>query len=395
MLAAGLAAGLAGWLVGQPAVVAVGALLVVLPLAGLAVVRRSRFTLGSHRTVTPDRLALGQSGEVLLTVENASRLPSGVLLLEDEVSEGLGESGRVLLDRIPPRAQRAERYPITGLERGRARVGPLTVTVADPFGTAQSRRAFTRTTAVLVTPRIVPLPDPRSSRAPGGQGDTQVRSVSMRGDEDVLPREHRAGDDVRRIHWRATARTGDLMVRREEQSWRSSLVIVLDTRASAHEGTGPTSTFEWAVSAAASIGVLYRRLGWRVIVLGLHGRVIADAATGAAGWTAGEEALLEPLAEVRPDLEPVAGHIGLDLQDSSAAIAVLGHVTDDIGRALARPRSGFAGCLVREPAPGDHLRELGWRVATWTRSRPIEDAWEALGAVDPMLHGALGTGALR
>ncbi len=384
LLASGIAAGVAGWFVGQPAVIAIGVLLLCLPVLGIATVRRSRFALGSARTVEPSRLALGSTGEVVLTIENASRLPTGVLLLEDDVSETLGDPGRVLLDRVAPRAQRAERYPVIGLERGRARVGPLTVTVADPFGTAASTRAFTATNPVLVTPRIVPLGPPGSSRAPGGRGDARVRSLSVRGDEDVLPREHRSGDDIRRIHWRATARTGELMVRREEQSWRSSLVIVLDTRASAHIGSGPSSSFEWAVSAAASIGLAYLRLGWRITVIGLHGRTIAEATPG---WTdAIEEALLEPLSDVRADLEPVSPAVGLDVEGSSAVIAVVGHLTDDVERALARPRAGFAGCLALEPTPAAQLRALGWHVALWSRATPIELAWASLGAADPAVR---------
>ena len=77
----------------------------------------------------------------------------------------------------------------------------------------------------------------------------------MVGQDDALVREYRQGDDVRRIHWRSTARWGDLMVRREEQAWDPSASIVLDSRASAHAGRGMHNSLEWAISAAASIGI--------------------------------------------------------------------------------------------------------------------------------------------
>ena len=60
-------------------------------------------------------------------------------------------------------------------------------------------------------------------------------------------REYRHGDDLRRVHWRSTARYGELMVRREEQPWQARCTVLLDTRAIAHRGAGPASSFEWAV----------------------------------------------------------------------------------------------------------------------------------------------------
>jgi len=52
-------------------------------------------------------------------------------------------------------------------------------------------------------------------------------------------REHRHGDDLRKVHWRATARSGELMVRLEERPWRAQATLLLDTRTRAHLGTGP------------------------------------------------------------------------------------------------------------------------------------------------------------
>lgn len=364
-----------GWYIGETSVIAIGALLLLVPALALVAVRRARFALGSARTVERTRVAVGTDTEVVLTVENASRLASGVLLLQDEVTDNLSEAPVVLLDRVPPRAQRAERYRVVGLERGRARIGPLSVTITDPFGASEITRSFSTTTPLLVTPAIVPLGPTSASLSPGGRGEAQLRSLAARGDDDVLPREHRPGDDMRRIHWRATARSGELMVRREEQAWRSSMAIQLDTRASAHEGIGSASSFEWAVSATASIAVEYLRQGWRVSVVTLGGRVLAD---GQLSATMTDDPILEALSEVRMDLEPVRPGAGLDVEGSSAVIAILGRTTDEVSRALIRPRSGFAGCLPLAPAPAEHFRSLGWRVVPWTRGTPVGQAWDEL-----------------
>lgn len=372
LVAVGLVAAGAGWGLRQPPVIAVAVLLLVLPVLGAVVVRRSRFVLGSARTVEPTRLPFGAEGEVLLTVENGSRFTSGALLLEDVVPEALGPSARLVLDRIPPRAQRSVRYAIEGLTRGRTSVGPLTVVVTDPFGTARITRAFTATNAVLVTPRIVPLGGAVGSASAGGHGDALFRAIAARGDDDLLPREHRAGDDMRRIHWRATARQGELMVRREEQAWHSSVTVLLDDRAQAHHGAGAASTFEWAVSAAASIAVHYLGLGWRLTALTTTGRVLVESR---AATSTDLDLVLQAFADVRLNDAPMAPVLGTDADGVTAVVAVMGRVAEDAARALTRPVSGFAGCLLLDPGPHESLRAQGWRVTSWSRHTPLVEAW--------------------
>lgn len=362
----------AGWGLGQIAIMTISVLLLALPLLGVASVRWSRYVLGSSRWVQPSRFAVGEEAEVVLTIENGSRFTSGVLLLEDGVSPTLGSPNRVLLDRVPPQAHRSERYRITGLQRGRAVVGPLSVTVVDPFGTASMTRAFTSTNSVLVTPRIESLGGSGATRSPGGRGETVFRSLASRGDDDVLPREHRAGDDMRRIHWRATARQGELMVRREEQAWHSSAVIVLDDRENAHHGSGVTSTFEWAVSAAASIAMYYLRNGWQVTVCTSTGRTLAHVPGPTGDDT---EALLVAFADVQLSTDPLAPAFGAVIDDAATVVAVLGLIGDDALRTIGRAPGESCACLALEGSPIDRLRVDGWRAAPWSRTTRVVDAW--------------------
>ena len=106
-----------------------------------------------------------------------------------------------------------------------------------------------------------------------GSGESRSRSLASAGEDDAGTREYRQGDDLRRVHWRSTARLGQLMVRREEQPWQARCTVLLDTRSTAHGGEGPGSSFEWAVSAAASVAVHLVRHGYFV-------RLVTD--TGAA-----------------------------------------------------------------------------------------------------------------
>ncbi len=153
------------------------------------------------------------------------------------------------------------------------------------------------------------------------------------------------------------------------------MVLILDNRAPAHSGSGAASTFEWAVSAAASIAVHYVDLGWRVTVLTAGGSVLGD--THAAGGGA-VESLLHAFSDVRLTSEPMAAAMSVDLDGVSAVVAVLGRVTDETARALVRPVHGFAGCMPLEPAPADHLRAQGWRVSPWTRATSVSEAWSRI-----------------
>ena len=114
----------------------------------------------------------------------------------------------------------------------------------------------------MVTPHVMPLPSVRLGGEWAGSGESTARSVATSGEDDAATRDYRRGDDLRRIHWRSTARRGELMVRREEQPWQSRAVLLLDTRAGIHHGDGPTASLEWAISAAASIGVHLSRSGF-------------------------------------------------------------------------------------------------------------------------------------
>ena len=375
LIAAGVAGTGVGVLLGEPAITAVGLLLVLLPSLGGIAVRRSRFALGSARVVTPTRITLGGVADVELVVENGSRFTTGLLLLEDTVPVALGSPAHVVLDRIPPGARRSKHYPVEGLERGRARIGPLSVVITDPFGMASVTRSFDPTSTVMVVPEIVSLGSGGASMTPGGHNDTVFRALAARGDDDLLPREHRPGDDIRHVHWRTTARLGELMVRREEQAWHAAVTIVLDDRISAHHGTGTSSTFEWAVSATASVAMHFLQQGWRVVVLTTSGRVLAQAQQASS---AGIDHLLQAFADIRPIGAAMVPDLGLDSDGPSAVVAVLGRLTNEDAQVMGRPVRGSAGCLLLDPGPDAHLRSLGWRVSCWHRATPVAEAWSLI-----------------
>lgn len=69
--------------------------------------------------------------------------------------------------------------------------------------------------------------------------------VALHGEDDQTVREYRDGDDLRRIHWPASARTGELMVRQEDRPAKRRAVVILGLTPTAHAGSGRASSLEW------------------------------------------------------------------------------------------------------------------------------------------------------
>ncbi|HEY5335957.1 MAG TPA: DUF58 domain-containing protein, partial [Mycobacteriales bacterium] len=290
---AALAALLVGEILGERDLVSIAALLAALPLAAVIVVARSRYRIRLLRTLTPQRVEAGREARVLLRMENVARLPTTTLLMEDTLPYALGGRPRFVLRGLESTGVREVTYGVRTEHRGHFEIGPLTVRVSDPFGCAEVTRAFSSVETLTVTPVVWDLPPVRIDGSWLGGGEGRSTTVAATGEADVSIREYREGDDLRRIHWKATARTGELMVRRDEQPRLSRGSILLDTRTVAHRGEGPSASFEWAVSAAASIGMWLSRRGYALRLVTVDGTVAAASSPGVAA-----SKLLDSLAVV-------------------------------------------------------------------------------------------------
>jgi uncharacterized protein (DUF58 family) len=332
-LAAGGAAAVSALVLGESDLLRVAVLLALLPLASAAAVGLTRYRLTCHRTLGPDRVQAGGTTQVRLRLENLSRAPTGVLLLEDQVPYTLGTGPRFVVERLWPRQSATVAYTVRSRGRGRYRIGPLTVRLTDLFGLCEVTTSFTDSTELVVTPAVRPLPPVRIAGEWAGGGQTRPRALAVHGEDDAIPREYRHGDDLRKVHWRATARAGELMVRREEQPRQSRAVVLLDTRASAHRG----ESLEWAIGAAASVTLHLTHAGYAL-------RLLTDAAAVPA-----DGSVLDHLADVRPS----RSHRGLaTVADGlrrpggeGLVVAVLGALgADDVAR-LGAIRAGGTTCV--------------------------------------------------
>jgi uncharacterized protein (DUF58 family) len=134
------------------------------------------------------------------------------------------------------------------------------------------------------------------------------------------------------VHWRSTARYGELMVRREEQRWRNRATIFLDTRSWSHTGSGPGSSFEAAVSAAASVGVHISREG-------LSAQFVTDG-EALRGGPFFSDALLDALAVIRQSSRRNLDVALAELRTASGVIvAIAGRLTVREARQLAACRT--------------------------------------------------------
>ena len=329
-LAAGVAATLAGWLLGERSLMCVGVALIALPLLTVFATRRAHYRLTCARLISPPRIAAGNTAQVMLRLHNISRLPTGLILAEDTIPYALGTRPRYVLDKIERNGSRELTYSLRSDLRGKFEVGPLQLRVADSFGLVEISRSFSGRTQFVVTPRVYPLSRTMISRAWAGEGDGRSRLTATAGEDDVIPRAYRDGDDLRRVHWRSTARYGELMVRREEQRWRNRATLLLDSRATAHLGSGPSSSFEVAVSAAASVGV-------HLAQEGLTGQLITHEGAKLGGGVAFEDMLLDALAVIKPSrVQDMSGGIKeLRIANAGVIIAVMGRLSEAEARHLA------------------------------------------------------------
>lgn len=402
-LAAGGAAAVCAVLLGQQDLLRVAVLLAALPLGCAVVLGRSRYRLALTRTITPQRVVAGTTARVRLELENLTRLATRVLLAEDRVPYSLGPSPRFVLARLPGGRHAAVTYSLRSEVRGRYSVGPLRLRLTDPFGMCELTRSFTATDPLVVVPRTWPLSPVSAGGQWSGSGESLARSAAASGEDDIATREYRYGDDLRRVHWRSTARRGELMVRRDEQPQQMRATVLLDIRPRAHRGEGPASSFEWAVSAAASVAVHLtgQRYGVRLIVDERPASWTGSSSGDGAGQLLDELAVLElgEAADFNGAVTTMARTGGDGL-----VVAVLGECGEEEATALAmmgrRAGRGIA-VLLRTTAWGAGpagasaeadenrrraaavLRAGGWVVTEAGPEETVRQAWDRVADARP------------
>ena len=343
LAAAGLL--LAARLFGSAELAGLGAAAIVAVAAAAVLVGRAPLTYRGERWLAPTRVGAGGDAQAQVRFTNTGARPTTLTAVAtDPVAApagtapagrrptAAGSSGGCLIPPLAAGAMAEAAWALPVGRRGVATVGPLRISMADPLGLVERRIEAAGEARLVVHPRIHAVPAPPGS-AVGEVRHGSARPVRVaRGDDFFALREYEVGDDLRRVHWRSTARHGDLMLRQDEQRVGEVATVLLDTRASAHTA----GSFERALEVAASVTAALVADGRRLRFMTTGGFDVAyDGARAVAGGHAEPRwaAVLEHLALLEPALAGSTGDaLGLALhsirrQPAGPLTAVLGRLT--------------------------------------------------------------------
>lgn len=336
-LGSGLLLAVAGVLLRYPVVVGLGVVLATLVVVEVvAVLRRPAVDL--RRTVDPLVVVRQQrcTGHLRLTGGRAG-------LVRTLARESI--DGRLTAPtHVDPTAAETT-YDIPTNRRGLVDVGPLRLRRVSLCGLSATTTDAGEVVRLRVLPRRIPLtslPVGHRRSAVGG-GD----SPELGGTDLVGLHEYTVGDDLRRLHWATSARTGTLMVREDADPAQPHVHVLLDDRLEAY---ARPDDFEEAVELAAALCRVAAEAGDPLrfrTTSGRHDVVVPGSTTRQLLREAHELELLLAELDAGPDrLLAPAHHRGLDV-----AVAVTGSLADLAELTLALAGAPDATLCVVDPQP--------------------------------------------
>ena len=217
-----------------------------LVIVGVAIAPRRLGLKGDRAGLYPR----AQEGDKLdVQVRLTAKRSVSTFILEERVPEKLGSAVRVPIVRLAANSEVTHNYGLRCERRGVYHVGPLVAVAGDPMGLYRRETVVAKSFELLVHPRVETVSDRPLTRQ---FEDPPIRPPVSKpwpsGLEFYGMREYAPGDDLRRIVWRATARTGKVMVREAEQGITDHITLIIDTDRGAHsrDGEGLSESFEEA-----------------------------------------------------------------------------------------------------------------------------------------------------
>ena len=322
---------MAGWLY------AISGIMLALLLVSIVLPRRSLRSLQVQRQpIQP--VSVGDTVLIDLEIANSGRRAQSLIQVVDQVPGSLVGDRQTTLERIPARGSHHWVETLTAERRGIYRWPTVALRTAAPLGLFWSQRRYAVGAVAVVYPTVLPLKQCPLVDEFGQETSRLVPSVaqSQLATEGVTRtlRPYRWGDSTRLIHWRTSARYGELRIRELEVfTGGQDLLLGLDSGAYWSE-----EWFEQAVVAIASLYFYAQRSNLSVSLW-----------TAATGVMKGDRLVLETLAEVAPSQpsrplpnQPLiwltqtpatladlpTGSRGLLWQESSAALPLRGLVVN-------------------------------------------------------------------
>lgn len=351
-----------------------------------------RRPLAVHRSVVPHPVHAGERVDVEVRITSAdpatrARL-AGLRFAEQAASElSAGRPLRARVQRSPGLV--VVSYGIQTARRGRWPLGPLVMTRNDLFGTVASTSTLGEQAEVTVWPAVTTLPAPSDVLV--GEPDRVAIGARSPSTDDSSLRDYREGDDLRRVHWRSSARRGELVVRSDERAGMRPVSVLLDLP------TRPTHV-EWSVSLAASVALAMLDAGHPVRLLDgtrahtgvtgvpfLHTRhvgaraALLDQTVDLEATRSSSEAQSRLVASAHLlESTEAGGEIVLGVLSplGAGARAALAHVADTAqGWAMVRSDPQHAAEQRDAQHSVDALRRAGWRACLVTPGEPALACW--------------------
>jgi uncharacterized protein (DUF58 family) len=223
--------------------------------------RQSRDHVTANRRVRGTWVVAGDRLLEQWTLANAGKLPILWARIRDH-----SEVPGYRVDRVETAPAEGERaWTTSGVcqRRGVFRLGPWDVETGDPLGFFRVTHHHPEVSTIMVYPRASRLPE---LELPRGRAPGRATSAARAAEETILVgglRAYAPGDPLRRIHWKASARHEEFMVREFDREPSGDLWLILDMDAAVQAGAEAEATQEYAVILAASLAAQFLRQGER------------------------------------------------------------------------------------------------------------------------------------
>ena len=368
---------LAGW----AELLVVACFAAVPPLVALALAGRQRNELQVVRVISPRMLTAHSVGVVRLLVRNRGSRGAGAGEWWDRLPWQPGVSEAQQLGALAADRTSELRYGLVPPQRGVVDVGPFVARFTDPFGLVTLECECGRRERVVVAPETVQLAVGVVEIAADSGSARMFQHRALAGEHDVMTREYRSGDALRRVHWRSSAHHGELMVREDERRSHASAIILVETRAKRYldvEGARTrhpfSDSFEWTLSMVASLRDHLVASGLAVAVAETTQPQLAEARSTAD--------FVESLARAQLSFDDYRRPRWRDepSRGLGSVFAVLGvpdgQLIDDLVASRALFDSAVTFVAVETPdAVVDTLRTAGWVVARAATDEGVAEAW--------------------
>ncbi|MFL5757740.1 MAG: DUF58 domain-containing protein [Chloroflexota bacterium] len=322
---------------------------------------------------------VGEKLRVTYTLRNAGRLPKFWLEVYNPTSLPGGLPGRALS--LGGQSERSWLVRTALTRRGHFRIEPLQIKTGDPFGIFEASASVGQGVAVVVYPRVEPLPfwrlPPASIEGSHSSPERTLQATPLA----TTVRPWAPGDSFNRIHWKTTARHGEIQVKEFDLEQTADAWLFLDMDRSVQTGRGDESTTEAAVRVAASVAdkalAENRSVGMTV---NAHRLTVLPADRGSRQRLK----ILQLLAAVEPDgSTPVAEALVTSLgrlRRGMTAIVITASQDPGFIRPLAALRPRGIGCVVVTLDPIAYERAERSRTGTAATVMPAEREAEELRA---------------